>query len=96
MNKQRKQQSNNPRTMTGQVVSDKMNKTVVVAIQRQVRHELYGKIVRKVSRLKAHDEGNECRVGDTVIIQSCRPLSRDKSWKLLQIVTRADMAVSKT
>ncbi len=94
MNKQAKQQSN-PRTMTGKVVSDKMNKTVVVAIQRQVRHELYGKIVRKISRLKAHDESNECHVGDTVIIQSCRPISRDKSWKLLQIVTRADKAVAK-
>lgn len=86
----KQQTASNPRTLKGRVVSNKMQKTIVVSIQRQVRHEVYGKTVRKSTRLKAHDETNECRIGDTVMIQSCRPLSKDKSWKLLEILTRAD------
>lgn len=90
----KQQRASHPRTMTGRVVSNKMQKTIVVAIQRQVRHEVYGKTVRKLTRLKAHDETNECRIGDTVVIQACRPLSKDKSWKLLEILTRAEQATT--
>lgn len=90
----KQQTASNPRTLKGRVVSNKMQKTIVVSIQRQVRHEMYGKTVRKSTRLKAHDETNECRIGDTVVIQSCRPLSKDKSWKLLEILTRADQTTA--
>ena len=73
----------------GLVVSDKMNKTVVVAIERRVPHPVYGKIVTRTTRLKAHDEGNTAKVGDTVRIVETRPLSKDKRWRLLEIVERA-------
>ena len=73
----------------GLVVSDKMDKTVVVAIERRVPHPVYGKMVTKTKRLKAHDEGNTAKVGDTVRIVETRPLSKDKRWRLLEIVERA-------
>ncbi len=73
----------------GTVVSDKMAKTVVVAIERRVPHPVYGKMVTKTTRLKAHDEGNTAKVGDTVRIVETRPLSKDKRWRLLEIVERA-------
>jgi len=73
----------------GLVVSDKMDKTVVVAIERRVPHPVYGKMVTKTKRLKAHDEANTAKVGDTVRIVETRPLSKDKRWRLLEIVERA-------
>lgn len=77
-------------TLTGVVTSDKMDKTVAVQIRRTVRHPLYGKYIRRGTKVLAHDEGNECRPGDTVVIQSSRPLSRRKSWSLRRIVSRAE------
>ena len=77
------------KTRQGLVVSDKMNKTVVVAIERRVPHPVYGKMVTRTKRLKAHDEGNTAKVGDTVRIVETRPLSKDKRWRLLEIVERA-------
>ncbi len=77
------------KTLQGRVVSDKMDKTVVVAVRRSMRHALYHKTLRKTQRYKAHDEQNECHVGDTVRIMECRPLSRDKTFRVVQIVERA-------
>jgi len=77
------------RTLTGRVVSNKMDKTIAVVIERLVRHETYGKYLRRRTKLLAHDESNEAREGDTVSIAPCRPLSRHKSWKLVSIVERA-------
>jgi small subunit ribosomal protein S17 len=80
------------RTLTGQVVSNKMDKTISVSIERVVKHPTYGKFVRRTTKLLAHDENNEAREGDTVSITPCRPLSRHKSWRLLAIVERASPA----
>ena len=77
------------KTRTGLVVSDKMDKTVVVAIQDNVRHPLYKKIVKRTVRLKAHDENNECRVGDRVSVMETRPLSKDKRWCVVTIIEKA-------
>ena len=77
------------KTRTGIVVSDKMDKTIVVAIKDNVKHPLYNKIVKKTYKLKAHDEKNECNVGDTVLIMETRPLSKTKRWRLVQIIERA-------
>ncbi len=77
------------RTLQGRVVSDKMNKSVTVLIERRVAHPLYGKYVRRSTKLHAHDENNDCRTGDLVVIEQCRPLSKTKSWKLVEIVERA-------
>ena len=77
------------RSLTGQVVSNKMDKTIAVSIERVVKHPTYGKFVRRTTKLLAHDENNEAREGDTVSITPSRPLSRRKSWKLLAIVERA-------
>ena len=77
------------KTRTGMVVSDKMDKTVVVAIEDNVRHPLYKKIIKRTVRLKAHDENNECRVGDRVTVMETRPLSKDKRWRLAAIVEKA-------
>ena len=77
------------KTRTGVVVSDKMNKTIVVAVRDNVRHPLYKKIVKKTYKLKAHDEENQCYVGDTVKVMETRPLSKDKRWRLVEIVERA-------
>ena len=74
---------------TGVVVSDAMDKTVLVRIDRQVRHALYGKTVRRASKLAAHDEGNEAHVGDTVRVIESRPLSRTKRWRLVEVLERA-------
>jgi small subunit ribosomal protein S17 len=76
------------RTLTGQVVSSKMHKTIAVSIERVVRHPTYGKYVRRTTRLLAHDERNEAREGDTVSIAPCRPLSRHKSWRLVAVLER--------
>jgi small subunit ribosomal protein S17 len=77
------------RSLTGHVVSNKMDKTIAVSIERVVRHPTYGKFVRRTTKLLAHDENNEAREGDTVSITPCRPLSRRKSWRLLKVVERA-------
>jgi small subunit ribosomal protein S17 len=76
------------REWVGQVVSDKMDKTVVVAISRVVRHPFYRKVLRRVTKLKAHDEKNECKVGDRVRLIETRPISKDKHWRVVQIVER--------
>ena len=77
------------RTLTGRVVSTKMQKTIAVEIERLIRHEQYGKFIRRTTKLLAHDENSESKEGDTVEITPCRPLSRRKSWKLSKVVTRA-------
>ena len=77
------------KTRTGKVVSDKMDKTVVVAIEDHVKHPLYGKIVKRTYKLKAHDEKNECGIGDTVKVMETRPLSKDKRWRLVEIIEKA-------
>ena len=77
------------KTRTGLVVSDKMDKTIVVAIEDNVRHPLYKKIIKRTVKLKAHDEKNECRVGDRVSIMETRPLSKDKRWRLVEILEKA-------
>ena len=73
----------------GRVVSDKMDKTVVVAVESRVRHPLYGRIMRRTKRYKAHDEANEFHVGDTVEITECRPLSKDKTWRVSRLIEKA-------
>ena len=85
----RTEQRNARKVRTGQVVSDKMQKTVVVAIERRVPHPVYGKMVTRTKRLKAHDEENSAKVGDTVRIMETRPLSKDKRWRVVEIVERA-------
>ncbi len=77
------------KTRTGKVVSDKMDKTIVVAVEDHVKHPLYKKIVKKTYRLKAHDENNECKKGDTVKVMETRRLSKDKRWRLVEIVEKA-------
>ena len=76
-------------TRVGKVVSDKMDKTIVVAIEDHVKHPLYRKIVKKTYKLKAHDEKNECGIGDTVKVMETRPLSKDKRWRLVEIMEKA-------
>ena len=76
------------KTRVGLVVSDKMDKTIVVAIQDNVRHPLYKKIVKRTYKLKAHDENNECNIGDIVKVMETRPLSKDKRWRLVEIIER--------
>ena len=77
------------KTRVGKVVSDKMDKTIVVAVENHVKHPLYGKIVKKTYKLKAHDENNECGIGDTVRVMETRPLSKDKRWRLVSIIEKA-------
>jgi small subunit ribosomal protein S17 len=77
------------KTRVGMVVSDKMEKTVVVSIERRVQHPVYGKMVRRTKKLKAHDEQNEAKTGDTVRIMETRPLSKDKRWRVVEIIERA-------
>ena len=77
------------KTRVGQVVSDKMDKTIVVAIEDRVQHKLYKKIVKRTYKLKAHDENNECGIGDTVEVMETRPLSKDKRWRLVNIIEKA-------
>ena len=77
------------KTRTGKVVSDKMDKTIVVAVEEHVKHPLYKKIVKDTYKLKAHDENNECGIGDTVRVMETRPLSKDKRWRLVEIIEKA-------
>ena len=77
------------KTVVGKVVSDKMDKTIVVAVEDSVKHTLYNKIVKRTVRFKAHDENNECGIGDRVKIMETRPLSKDKRWRLVEIIEKA-------
>ena len=77
------------KTRVGRVVSNKMDKTIVVAIEDNVRHPLYKKIVKRTIKLKAHDENNECKIGDTVKVMETRPLSKDKRWRLVNVLEKA-------
>ena len=77
------------RTVIGRVVSDKMDKTVSVAIERLVKHPVYGKYIRRTSKLMAHDENNECKTGDRVTISECRPIAKNKAWRVIDVVERA-------
>ncbi len=83
------EQTKTARTLTGVVASTKMDKTISVVIERRVEHPLYRKYVRKSTKLLAHDENNECNEGDTVAIEECRPLSKNKSWRLARVIERA-------
>jgi small subunit ribosomal protein S17 len=78
------------RTIPGNVVSNKMDKSITVLVERRVLHPLYKKTIRKSTKLHAHDEGNDCNIGDTVLIQECRPMSKTKSWRLVRVLERAD------
>ena len=80
------EQTKNIRTLTGTVVSDKMNKTAVVLFERKVKHPKYGKFIKKSTKYKIHDEDNKCKIGDIVTITEVRPISKDKSWKLVDIL----------
>jgi small subunit ribosomal protein S17 len=79
----------NRKVRIGRVISDKMDKTIVVAIEGSVKHPLYGKVVKRTYKLKAHDENNECAIGDRVKVMETRPLSKDKRWRLVEIVEKA-------
>ena len=81
----------NVRTATGLVVSNKMDKTISVAIERKVKHPMYGKYIKRTTKVLAHDEQNDCNEGDTVSIGECRPLSKNKAWRLVEVVKRADI-----
>ena len=79
------------RTLQGRVVSDKMDKSATVMIERKVPHPIYGKYVRRSTKLHVHDENNDCKMGDTVTIEQCRPISKTKSWRLVSVVERAEL-----
>ena len=77
------------RTVVGRVVSDKMDKTVSVAIERQIKHPTYGKYIRRTSKVMAHDANNDCRTGDRVAISECRPMSKNKAWQVVNVIEKA-------
>ncbi|CAG18768.1 MULTISPECIES: 30S ribosomal protein S17 [Photobacterium] len=81
--------SEQTRIQLGRVISSKMDKSIVVAIERMVKHPMYGKYIKRTTKLHAHDENNECNLGDTVEVRECRPLSKTKSWTLVRIVEKA-------
>ena len=83
-------ETNKVRTLTGRVVSNKMDKTIAVAVERVVKHPVYGKYLKRTSKLLAHDEANSCQEGDVVTITECRPMSRHKSWQLVEVLERAE------
>ncbi|WP_260293356.1 30S ribosomal protein S17 [Sedimenticola hydrogenitrophicus] len=82
-------QSNSNRTLEGRVVSDKMDKSITVLVERTVKHPIYGKFIRRSTKVHAHDEANECGIGDMVVVEQCRPLSKSKAWRLVKVVTKA-------
>lgn len=82
-------QKNSARSISGLVISNKMDKTVTVLVERLEKHPLYKKYIRKSTKLHAHDESNDCNEGDTVQIEECRPLSKSKSWRVIEVVSRA-------
>ena len=77
------------RTLTGKVISDKMDKTITVKVERQVKHPIYGKFIKRSTKVHAHDEANECKIGDTVTVVESRPLSKSKTWQLVEVVEKA-------
>lgn len=77
------------RTRIGRVISDKMDKSITVLVERRVKHPLYGKYIRRSSKMHAHDENNECGIGDTVSITECRPISKTKTWRLVDVIEKA-------
>ncbi|MCL1060440.1 30S ribosomal protein S17 [Shewanella sp. Choline-02u-19] len=81
--------TDNIRTLQGRVLSNKMDKSITVAIERKVKHPLYGKFLKRTTKIHAHDEQNQCNAGDVVTIRECRPLSKTKSWTLVEVVTKA-------
>ncbi len=83
------EQQETNRVLQGRVISDKMDKTVTVMVERKVKHPLYGKFIRRSTKVHAHDETNECGIGDTVMVEQCRPLSKNKTWRLVKVVTKA-------
>jgi small subunit ribosomal protein S17 len=83
------EQATNTRTVTGRVISDKMDKSITVLVERKVAHPIYGKYVKRSTKLHAHDEQNECNMGDTVSIEECRPISKSKSWRLVKVLEKA-------
>lgn len=83
------QQSQNNRTLTGRVISNRMQKTITVLIERKVKHPIYGKYVTRSTKVHAHDESNQCKIGDVVVVQQTRPLSKTKVWRLVNIMERA-------
>ena len=89
LNPAAEQERGNRRKMVGVVTSDKMDKTVVVAVEDRVKHALYGKVMRRTSKLKAHDENNDCGIGDRVLLMETRPLSATKRWRVVEILERA-------
>ncbi len=82
------QESNRP--MTGRVVSSAMDKSITVLVERKVQHRMYGKIIRRSTKIHAHDEANECKVGDLVMVEQCRPLSKTKTWRLIKVLEQAE------
>lgn len=89
---QNQETQHSAREIIGTVVSDKMNKTIVVQVERKVKHSFYGKYVRKFSKMYAHDANNECKLGDTVLIKQSRPLSKTKRWVLMEVIKREEQA----
>jgi small subunit ribosomal protein S17 len=85
-------EQNENRTLQGRVVSDKMDKTITVVVERKVKHPIYGKFVRRSTKVHAHDENNECVAGDVVVVEQCRPLSKSKTWRFVKLVERPKTA----
>jgi small subunit ribosomal protein S17 len=83
------EQETSNRTLVGQVVSNAMDKSITVTVERRVKHPVYGKYMRRSTKVHAHDEANECQVGDTVMVEQCRPLSKTKTWRLVKVLGRA-------
>lgn len=83
------EQNQSNRTLQGRVVSDKMDKSITVLIDRKVKHPIYEKFIRRSTKVHAHDESNECGIGDVVVVEQCRPLSKSKTWRLVRVVTKA-------
>ncbi len=82
------EQQDSTRTLTGRVVSIKMDKTVTIMVERKVKHPLYGKYIRRSTKVHAHDEDNQCQIGDTVTVEQCRPISKSKTWRLVKVLER--------
>jgi small subunit ribosomal protein S17 len=82
-------EAKNNRTLTGRVVSDAMDKTITVLVERRVKHPLYGKFIRRSTKIHAHDEANQCNSGDWVTVEQCRPLSKTKAWRLVEVIEKA-------
>ena len=83
------EQQESNRTLTGRVSSNKMDKSITIEVERKVKHPIYGKYIRRSTKVHAHDEQNECNIGDTVTVEQCRPISKSKSWRVVEVVERA-------